>query len=81
MFIAPDTFCENCLRSVQPLSGRWQVEQDIAPFDERRVTSVVDELHRSSVQEIASGIADEVSRFAPGEPSDDRTLVVLRRTG
>ena len=48
-------------------------------FDERRVTSIVDELHRSPVQEIASTIADEVSRFAPGEPSDDRTLVVVRK--
>jgi sigma-B regulation protein RsbU (phosphoserine phosphatase) len=49
-------------------------------FDERRVTSVIDDMRHSSVQEIASGIADEVSRFAPGEPSDDRTLVVVRRT-
>jgi sigma-B regulation protein RsbU (phosphoserine phosphatase) len=48
-------------------------------FDERRVVSIVDALHRSPVQEIASTIADEVSRFAPGEPSDDRTLVVVRK--
>lgn len=52
-------------------------------FDESRVTSVVDDLLAdppAGAQLMASAIADEVSRFAPGEPSDDRTLVVVRRT-
>jgi serine phosphatase RsbU (regulator of sigma subunit) len=48
-------------------------------FEESRMTAVIDELPDSSVQAVASAIADELARFAPGEPSDDRTLVVVRR--
>jgi len=48
-------------------------------FEESRITEVIDDLLDSPVQTMASAIADEVSRFAPGEPSDDRTLVVVRR--
>jgi sigma-B regulation protein RsbU (phosphoserine phosphatase) len=49
-------------------------------FDEARLTAVVDGQKDRGAQEAASAIASEVSRFAPGEPSDDRTLVLIRRT-
>ncbi len=48
-------------------------------FEESRMTSVIDDLLDSPVQAVASAIADELARFAPGEPSDDRTLVMVRR--
>jgi sigma-B regulation protein RsbU (phosphoserine phosphatase) len=48
-------------------------------FEALRMTSVIDSYLGSTVQAAASAIADELSRFAPGDPSDDRTLVLVRR--
>jgi sigma-B regulation protein RsbU (phosphoserine phosphatase) len=48
-------------------------------FEASRMTSVIDGYLDAPVQAAASAIADEVSRFAPGDPSDDRTLVLVRR--
>jgi sigma-B regulation protein RsbU (phosphoserine phosphatase) len=48
-------------------------------FEESRMTSVIEDLLDSPMQAVASAIADELARFAPGEPSDDRTLVMARR--
>ncbi|MGH9323274.1 MAG: SpoIIE family protein phosphatase [Vicinamibacteria bacterium] len=49
-------------------------------FEETGMTSVIDELSKAPVQDVASAIAGELARFAPGEPSDDRTLVLVRRS-
>jgi len=48
-------------------------------FEESRMIAVIDDLLDAPVQAVASAIADELARFAPGEPSDDRTLVMVRR--
>jgi serine phosphatase RsbU (regulator of sigma subunit) len=49
-------------------------------FDEAGLIGVVDDLiDRTPVPVMAAAIAEEVSRFAPGDPSDDRTLVMVRR--
>ena len=49
-------------------------------FDERHVTRCVDQLPGAPAQVLASSVAEELANFAPGEPSDDRTLLMLRRT-
>jgi len=49
-------------------------------FDERHITRCVDQLPGAPAQVLASSVAEELANFAPGEPSDDRTLVMLRRT-
>lgn len=48
-------------------------------FDERELTGAVDSLADAPLAVISSGVSDAVSRFAPGPPSDDRTLLLLRR--
>lgn len=48
-------------------------------FDEKGLTAVVDGLIDAPVQVMASAIGVEVARFAPGDPSDDRTLVMVKR--
>lgn len=49
-------------------------------FDETRLMALVNALSEEPVQQIASSVAEELERFAPGEPGDDRTLVVVRRS-
>lgn len=49
-------------------------------FDERYITRFVDQLPGASAQVLASTLAEELANFAPGEPSDDRTLLMLKRT-
>jgi sigma-B regulation protein RsbU (phosphoserine phosphatase) len=49
-------------------------------FEPSRMTSLIDARVESSVQSMASAIAGAVARFSPGDPSDDRTLVVVRRS-
>jgi len=48
-------------------------------FDERHIKRCVDQLPGASAQVLASSVAEELANFAPGEPSDDRTLLMLRR--
>ena len=48
-------------------------------FDERYITRCVDGLSGAPAQVLASSIAEELANFAPGEPSDDRTLLMVRR--
>lgn len=48
-------------------------------FDERYITRTVDQLPDAPAQVLASSVAEELANFAPGEPSDDRTLVIVRR--
>jgi sigma-B regulation protein RsbU (phosphoserine phosphatase) len=49
-------------------------------FGEERLRNVVERGADDSAGAIALRVAAELSAFAPGEPADDRTLVVLRRT-
>jgi sigma-B regulation protein RsbU (phosphoserine phosphatase) len=49
-------------------------------FDEREMTRRIDALPGMPAQVLASSLAEELAVFAPGEPSDDRTLLMLRRT-
>ena len=49
-------------------------------FDERHITRSVDQLPGAPPQVLASTVAEELANFAPGEPSDDRTLLMLKRT-
>lgn len=48
-------------------------------FGEERLSCAVHRLSSAPAQEIANGIAADLDEFAPGDPSDDRTLVVFRR--
>ena len=49
-------------------------------FDEHHITRYVDQNPGATAQVLASFVAEELSNFAPGEPSDDRTLLMVRRT-
>lgn len=49
-------------------------------FDECNITRSVDQLPDAPAQVLASTVAEDLASFAPGEPSDDRTLLMLRRT-
>lgn len=49
------------------------------PFGEMRLAELVGRLRDEPAQEVAAAAAAELDRFAPGEPSDDRTLVVCQR--
>lgn len=49
-------------------------------FDERHITRCVDRLPGAPAQVLASSVAEELANFAPGEPSDDRTLLILTRS-
>jgi sigma-B regulation protein RsbU (phosphoserine phosphatase) len=51
-------------------ADRFYGTENLAAALERRAAG--------SAQEIANHIADDLARFAPGEPADDRTLVVFR---
>jgi phosphoserine phosphatase RsbU/P len=46
------------------------------PFGEMRLAELVGRLRHLPAQEVATTAAVELERFAPGEPSDDRTLVI-----
>lgn len=48
-------------------------------FDERHIADCVDTLSDAPAQVMASTVAERLEQFAPGEPSDDRTLVLLKR--
>lgn len=48
-------------------------------FDEREITRRLDRLPGLPAQVLASSLAEELATFAPGEPSDDRTLLLVRR--
>ncbi len=48
-------------------------------FDDLNLTATVDRLAGRGAQEIADRVAAGLNLFSPGRPSDDRTLVVLRR--
>lgn len=50
------------------------------PFDEGVMMGRIDALSDASPQVIASTLAEQLEQFAPGEPSDDRTLLIVRRT-
>jgi sigma-B regulation protein RsbU (phosphoserine phosphatase) len=49
-------------------------------FDERYITRSVDQLPGAPPQVLASTVAEDLANFAPGEPSDDRTLLMVKRT-
>jgi sigma-B regulation protein RsbU (phosphoserine phosphatase) len=49
------------------------------PFGELRLADLLGRWRRQPVQDVAGLVAGEIDRFAPGEPSDDRTLVICRR--
>ncbi len=49
-------------------------------FDRKALCSVVDANPETPVQALATTFASELERFAPGDPRDDRTLVLVRRT-
>lgn len=49
-------------------------------FDERELARVIDACGDVSVQSMASSVADALSSFSPEGPSDDRTLVIVRRS-
>ena len=49
------------------------------PFGEMRLADLVGRLRHQPAQQVAAGAAAELDRFAPGEPSDDRTLVICQR--
>jgi len=49
------------------------------PFGEMRLAELVGRWREESAHQVASRAAAELDRFAPGEPSDDRTLVIGRR--
>ena len=51
------------------------------PFGEMRLAELVGRLRDQPAQEVATEAAAELDRFAPGEPSDDRTLVICQRLG
>jgi sigma-B regulation protein RsbU (phosphoserine phosphatase) len=48
-------------------------------FDERNLMAAVDASATLSARWIAESVATELESFSPGPPSDDRTLLVLRR--
>jgi sigma-B regulation protein RsbU (phosphoserine phosphatase) len=48
-------------------------------YDERNLVNAVDRLASLPAQELVDRLAEELDRFSSGPPSDDRTLVVLRR--
>lgn len=49
-------------------------------FDERAIARRIDAIADAPAQVIASTLAEELNRFAPGEPSDDRTLLLVKRS-
>ena len=49
------------------------------PFGEIRLSDLLDRWRGESAQQVSSFVAAEVDRFSPGEPSDDRTLVIGSR--
>lgn len=51
-----------------------------AYFDESGLTRVLEALGGEPAQLVASRVAEAVGRFAPGDPSDDRTLLAVRRS-
>jgi sigma-B regulation protein RsbU (phosphoserine phosphatase) len=48
-------------------------------FDEDNLMAAVDSSAEMPPQGIAGYVAAELERFSPGPPSDDRTLLILRR--
>lgn len=61
--------------------GFTEAENDAGEvFDERSITRSVDRLPDAPAQVLASSVAEDLAVFAPGEPSDDRTLLMVRRT-
>jgi sigma-B regulation protein RsbU (phosphoserine phosphatase) len=48
-------------------------------FDQHNLMTAVDDYADLPPQEIARCVAAELERFSPGPPSDDRTLLILRR--
>ncbi len=46
------------------------------PFGELRLSDLLGRWRGESAQRVSSLVAAEVDRFSPGEPSDDRTLVI-----
>jgi len=60
--------------------GFTEAENDAGDsFDDRGIVDRIDQRPDAPAQEIASHLASELQRFAPGEPSDDRTLLIVRR--
>lgn len=49
-------------------------------FDERAVAEILEGDPEAPVQQLAISVARELERFNPGEPSDDRTLLIVRRS-
>ncbi len=49
-------------------------------FDQRHIARWVDSEADAPAQVIASTVADQLARFAPGEPHDHRTLLMVKRT-
>ena len=47
-------------------------------YGEGRLAAALDRWVAAPLQEIANRIVEDLLRFAPGEPSDDRTLVLFR---
>jgi len=46
------------------------------PFGELRLSELLNPRRAESPEQLSSLVAAEVDRFSPGEPSDDRTLVI-----
>lgn len=50
------------------------------PFGELRLSDLLGRRDGESAQQVSNFVVAEVDRFSPGEPSDDRTLVIGLRT-
>jgi sigma-B regulation protein RsbU (phosphoserine phosphatase) len=80
---------EQCSVRVEPgellilyTDGITEAEEPSGAFFEvQNLMAAVEGATALSAQEIAARVAAELERFSPGPPSDDRTLMILRRAG
>jgi sigma-B regulation protein RsbU (phosphoserine phosphatase) len=60
--------------------GVTEAQNESGTFFDEKLIEAIDRSARDSAQEIANRVVAELDRFALGEPGDDRTLLVLRRS-
>ena len=60
--------------------GVTEAQDASGAFFDERLVEAIDRTPGASAQDIANRVAAALDQFALGEPSDDRTLVVLRRS-
>jgi len=60
--------------------GVTEAQDASGTFFDERLVEAIDRSPGAPAQDIANRVAAALERFALGEPSDDRTLVVLRRS-